>query len=177
MLARLAHVIARHRWPISFVWLALTIFGAFSTGQLADRWYQSFALPGNDAYEASQRTATKFGNGELPPTVVVFKTGGDATKSEAIRAAMERTAKANPGARTSSYYSTGSDAYVSPDRHVAFQQIYPPRKSAIELETIVKATEKAAEAGLPAGTRRPGTQRSPRCHGSTSRMRGDQVAQ
>ena len=152
MLARLAHVIAHHRWYVIGFWLVMTAFGAFSAGQLADRWYQSFSLPGYDAYEASQRTVTKFGNGELPPTVVVFKTSGDATTSVAIRAAMERTAKANKGARTSSYFSTGSDAYVSPDRHVAFQQIYPPGKSAIELKTIVKATEKAAEAGLPAGT-------------------------
>ena len=56
MLARLAHLTVRHRWPVIGVWLVLTLFGAFAAGQVSTRWYQSLAVPGKPAYEASQRT-------------------------------------------------------------------------------------------------------------------------
>ena len=35
MLARLAHVIAHHRWYVIGLWLVMTAFGAFSAGQLS----------------------------------------------------------------------------------------------------------------------------------------------
>src|SRR6266571_1128753 len=129
MLARLAHVIARHRWPVIATWLVLTLFGAFAAAKVSKRWFQSFSIPGYSAYEADQRTLKQFGTGMRPPNVVVFHTSGDATKSAPIRAAMERAAKASPGARTSSYFSTGSFAYVSLDRHTTFEEIYPPGRN------------------------------------------------
>src|SRR5213079_2222888 len=51
---------------------------------------------------------------------------GDATKSGAIRAATQRVARANPAALTSSYFSTGSSAFLSRDRHTTFMEVYPP---------------------------------------------------
>src|SRR4051794_7503747 len=114
MLARLAHFVARHRWPIIAVWIVLTLFGGFAAGRVSKRWYQSFSIPGKPAYEANQRTLQKFGVGVRPPAVVVFHTDGDATQSVAIKAAMARAAAANKGALTSSYFSTGHNpAYVS----------------------------------------------------------------
>src|SRR5947209_14804472 len=89
-LARLAHFTARHRWTVIGVWIVLTLFGGFAAGQLSKRWYQSFSIPGKPAYEASQRTLKAFGAGVRPPSVVVFHTGGDATRSGAIRDAMQR---------------------------------------------------------------------------------------
>jgi RND superfamily putative drug exporter len=86
-----------------------------------------------------------------PPTVVVFHTRGDATKTDAIRAAMDRAAKANPGARTSSYFSTGDLMYVSPDRHTTFMEIYPPGLASFDTKSGAEATQKAAAAALPAG--------------------------
>src|ERR1041385_501647 len=122
MLARLAHVIARHRWKIIAVWGVLTLFGGFAAGQVSKRWFQSFSIPGYSAYEASQRTFDKFGTGLRTPDVVVFQSKGDVTKDDAIPAAMARAAKAAeikglPAPRTSSFYSTGSSAYVSADKH------------------------------------------------------------
>src|SRR3954463_13284747 len=113
MLASLAHVISRHRRLVIGVWIVLTLFGAFAAGKVSKRWYQSFSIPGYSAYEANVRTLHVFGTGMRPPNVVVFHTSGDATKSNDIRAAMARAAKSAPGALTSSYYSTGSLAYVS----------------------------------------------------------------
>ena len=150
MLARLAHLIARHRWPVIGAWIVLTLFGGFAAGQVSKRWYQSFSIPGKSAYEANQRTLKAFGVGIRPPNVVVFHAKTDATKSDAIRAAMQRAAKANPGALTSSFFSTGSSMYVSGDRRTTFMEIYPPGMATFDTKSGAAATQKAAAAGLPA---------------------------
>jgi RND superfamily putative drug exporter len=151
LLARLAHFVARHRWPVISVWIVLTLFGGFAAGQVSKRWYQSFSIPGKSAYEANQRTLKAFGVGVRPPNVVVFHTQGDATKSDAIRAAMQRAAKASPGALTSSYFSTGSLAFVSHDRHTTFMEIHPPGVAKFDTKSGAAATRQAAATGLPAG--------------------------
>jgi RND superfamily putative drug exporter len=151
MLARLAHTIARHRWAVIGAWLVLTLFGGFAAGKVSKRWFQSFSIPGYSAYEANQRTLKQFGTGMRPPNVVVFRTSGDATRSSAIREAMGSAARANPGARTSSFFSTGSLAYVSRDRHTAFMEIYPPGKAEFDAKSGAEATRKAAAARLPGG--------------------------
>ena len=152
MLARLAHVVAHHRWKVITAWIVLTLFGGYAAGQVSKRWYQSFSIPGRSAYETSQRTLKTFGVGVRPPNVVVFHTNGDATKSGAIRAATERVAKANPAALTSSYFSTGSSAFVSRDRHTTFMEVYPPGISKFSTKSGAKEEQKLAAAGLPAGT-------------------------
>ena len=151
MLARLAHLVARRRWTVIGAWVVLTLFGGFAAAQVSKRWYQSFSIPGKSAYEASQRTLHAFGVGRRPPNVVVFHTAGDATKSDAIRAAMQRAKRANPGALTSSYFSTGSLAYVSKDRHTTFMEIYPPGLQKFDTKSGAKETRQAAAAGLPSG--------------------------
>ncbi|HUZ80981.1 MAG TPA: hypothetical protein VMU73_01930, partial [Gaiellaceae bacterium] len=123
MLARLARFVARHRWPVIAVWVVLTLFGGFAAGRVSKRWYQSFSIPGKSAYEANQRMLKAFGVGVRPPTVVVYHTQGDATKSAAIEASMARAASASPGALTSSYFSTHDNpSYVSKDRHTIFEE-------------------------------------------------------
>src|SRR5512146_2696158 len=152
MLAGLAHVVARHRWKVVAAWIVLTLFGAFAAGQVSKRWFQSFSIPGKSAYEANQRTLKTFGVGVRPPNVVVFHTSGDVTKSGAIRAAMDRAAKASPGALTSSYFSTGSLAYVSRDRHTTFMEILPPGVAKFDTKSGAEVLQRATAAGLPSGT-------------------------
>src|SRR6516225_9238665 len=125
MLARLTHWITRHRWLVIGVWIVLTLFGAYAAGQVSKRWYQSFSIPGKSAYEANQRTLKAFGTGVRPPNVVVYHTSGDATKSAAIQASMARAAAVQPGARTSSWFTTHNPMYVSKDRHTTFENVYP----------------------------------------------------
>ncbi len=151
MLARLAHVVARHRWKVIGAWIALTLFGAFAAGQVSKRWYQSFSIPGKSAYEANQRTLKTFGTGVRPPNVVVFHTAGDATRSSAIRAAMLRVARSNPAARTSSYFSTHDLMYVSQDRHTTFMEVYPPGPSTFSTTSGASEMRAEAAAALPAG--------------------------
>ncbi|HEY6836450.1 MAG TPA: MMPL family transporter [Gaiellaceae bacterium] len=154
MLARLAHFTARHRFLVMGTWLVLTIFGAYAAGQVSKRWFQSFSIPGRSAYETSQRTLKTFGVGVRPPNVVVFHTSGDATKSAAIKAAAERVAKTTTqtGGLTSSYFSTGSDAFVSGDRHTTFVEVYPAGIAKFDTTSGAKELRKLAAGGLPAGT-------------------------
>ena len=152
MLARLTHLITRHRWLVIGTWIVLTVFGAYAAGQVSKRWYQSFSIPGKSAYEANQRTLKSFGTGVRPPNVVVFHTSGDATKSDAIKLAMQRAAATMPGARTSSYFSTGNTMYVSADRHTIFEEVYPPGIAKFDTKSGAESMRAAAAKGLPAGT-------------------------
>ena len=152
MLARLTHLITRHRWLVIGFWIVLTLFGAYAAGQVSKRWYQSFSIPGKSAYEANQRTLKRFGTGVRPPNVVVFHTSGDATKSVAIKRAMQRAAATMPGARTSSYFSTGNPMYVSADRHTIFEEVYPPGIAKFDTKSGADRMRDAAATGLPAGT-------------------------
>src|SRR5262249_16699808 len=101
--------------------------------------------------EANQRTLKAFGSGVRPPNVVVFRTTGDATKSPAIKDAMQRAAGTMPGARTSSYFSTGSLMYVSHDRHTTFEEGYPPGTTKFDAKSGADRMRAAAARGLPAG--------------------------
>src|SRR6266576_2301349 len=151
MLARLAHATTRHRKAIILAWLALTIFGGFAASQVSQRWLQSLSIPGYPAYETNQRSLDRFGTGDRPPNVVVFETKGDATKSEAIPAAMERALEASPGARASSFFSTGSSAYVSKDKHTTFMELYPAGAANINTKSGAEKILAAAKTRLPSG--------------------------
>ena len=151
MLIRLAHLIIRHRWATVGAWLVLTLFGVFAAQKVSTRWNQTLSAPGRPAYDASQRTLNDFGVGVRPPDVVVFHTRGDATQSHAIARAMHRAAATMPGAMTSSYFSTGSLAYVSRDRHTTFEEIYPPGPAKVNAPSGAQAMRTAAATALPAG--------------------------
>jgi putative drug exporter of the RND superfamily len=150
MLTRLAHLIVRRRWLVIGAWVVLTLFGVFAASQVSSRWFQSTSVPGQPAYEASQRSLHALGVGDRTPIVVVFHTGGDATKNPAIEQAMRRAAAAVPGAFTSSYFSTGNLMYVSRDRHTAFEEIYPPGPERLDVFSGAKEIRAVAAAGLPA---------------------------
>jgi putative drug exporter of the RND superfamily len=151
-LVRLAHFTTRYRWPVIAAWIVLTLFGGVAAGQLSSRWYQSTAIPGKPAYEGSLRTLKALGAGQRPPDVVVFHSSRvDVTKSPAVRAAMARVAKANPGALTSSFFSTGNAMYASRDRHTTFLQVYPPGPNRLDVKSGAAKMRATAATGLPAG--------------------------
>jgi len=154
LLARLAHQIVRHRRLVIGAWILLTLFGAFSAGQVANRWFESFSIPGYSSYEANQRTLKTFGTGEQAPLVAVFRSDGDVTKQAGIAAAIAAAAKINPGSRVSSYFSTGSRAYVSKDGHTTFAEIYPPGtptfSSSVHIDEVRAALQENAPDGVQA---------------------------
>src|SRR5438309_1049104 len=151
MLAALAHQIVRHRRLVIGTWVVLTLFGAFSASQVSKRWFESFSIPGYSSYEANQRTLKTFGTGEQAPLVAVFHTSGDITKATGIKDAVAAAAKVNPGSRVSSYWSTGSSAYLSKDGHTAFVEIYPPGIPGFTSTTHIKEVRAKLKAATPSG--------------------------
>src|SRR5438105_233367 len=160
-LARLAHFIAHHRRAVIIVWVLLTLFGAFSAGQVSKRWFESFSIPSYSAYEANQRTLKTFGTGEQAPLVAVFRSSGDVTKATGIKDAIAAAAKVNPGSRVSSYWSTGSRAYVSKDGHTAFAEIYPPGTPKFSSSVHISEVRARMKAATPAGVQAFLTGRDP----------------
>ena len=61
MLTRVAHMTVRYRWAVIGCWLVLVVVGGFAAGKVSTRWYQSFSIPGQSAYQAGQRTLAAFG--------------------------------------------------------------------------------------------------------------------
>jgi len=163
MLARLAHIVARHPWRFIGAWIVLTLVGGFAAGQVGKRWYQSFSIPGYSAYETNQKTLQEFGTGIRPPDVVVFHAAGDVTtgaNATAIKAAMARAAKAVPAARvgsrvlrprTSSFFATHNGMYVARDKRTTFEEIYPPGEATFSTTSGAKDILAAAKNGLPSG--------------------------
>src|SRR6476619_384210 len=117
MLVLLAYLVHRRRGRFVALWAVLTAFGVFATMQVSSRWFESFSIPGYSAYEANQRTIKTFGTGEQAPLVAVFHTSGDITKQDGIARSIDAAAKVNPGSRVSSFWSTGSRAYIAKDGH------------------------------------------------------------
>jgi putative drug exporter of the RND superfamily len=151
MLAPLAHFVHRHRKLVVGVWAALTLFGAFGAQQVSKRWFESFSIPGYSAYETNQKTLKVFGTGEQAPQVAVFHSSGDVTKEKGIAAAIRKAQAANRGSRVSSYFSTGSDAYVSRDRHTTFAEIYPAGTPGFSSTAYLDETRAALESATPPG--------------------------
>ena len=151
MLERLAHLIVRRRRMVIGIWIALTLFGAFSASQVSKRWFQSFSIPGYSAYEANKRTLDRFGTGMQAPLVAVFQTKGDVTKDTALQKAVDQAAAVNPHSRVSSYWTTGSRAFISKDGHTAFAEIFPPGSPTFSSDTHIKETRAALKKATPAG--------------------------
>jgi putative drug exporter of the RND superfamily len=150
-LARLAWAIMRHRRLVAGGWIVLTIFGAFSAQQVSSRWLEQFSIPGFSAYEANQRTLKTFGTGAQAPNVAVVRVKGDVTKSAAARETLAKVADEFPRYRTSSYFATGSLAYVSRDRHTAFATFYPPGRPSFSSDAHFKDIRAALRRAAPPG--------------------------
>jgi RND superfamily putative drug exporter len=174
-LARLAHAIARRRWWVISAWVVLTLFGAFSAGQVSKRWFESFSIPGYSSYEANQRTLKAFGTGEQAPMVVVFHSSGDITKQAGIQKAVVAAAKVNPGSRLSSYWSTGSRAYVSKDGHTTFAEVYPPANPGFSSTVHIKKVRAEMKAATPPGVQSYLTGRDPIYDASSGGGQGPSV--
>src|SRR5215831_14236036 len=147
----LARFVMRHKLAIVIAWIALTLVGAWSASAVSKRWLEQFSIPGYSAYETNQRTLKSFGTGENAPLVAVFRSKGDVTKETAIKGAIAAAAAQNPGSRVSSYFSTGSDAFVSKDRHTTFANLYPPGNQGFNGKVKIGEARDALHRATPAG--------------------------
>jgi RND superfamily putative drug exporter len=144
--------IRRRRWFVG-AWIVLTLLGAVAAGKLSDRWFQSFSIPGFSAYEANQRTLDTFGSGEQAPLIAVFTTPGrDVTTVSGIDKAIDAaTGQIKGPARVGSFFDSGSDAYVSKDRHTMFATIYPPGNATFSTAPPIKEMRAALKESAPEG--------------------------
>jgi putative drug exporter of the RND superfamily len=147
----LARLVLRHKRAIVFLWLALTLIGAYSANAVSKRWLEQFSIPGYSAYEANQRALKTFGTGENAPLVAVFHSDGDVTKVTGIKQSIAAAERQNPGSRVSSYFSTGSDAYVSRDRHTTFAELYPPGNQGFNGNVKIGEARTALKQATPPG--------------------------
>ena len=151
MLTRIAHMTIRYRWAVIGSWLILTLVGGFAAARVSGRWFGGSQIPGS-AYEANQRAVKTFGTGELYPMIAVFHSNGDITKTKRVAEAIDAAAKVDPGSRTSSYWSTGSRAYLSKDGHTAFAMIYPPGQPSVTVDALhVEQVRAALKEASPPG--------------------------
>ena len=148
---RLARAVMTHRKVVVLSWLVLTLFGAFAANQVSKRWLEQFSIPGYSAYEANQRTLKTFGSGEQAPHVAVFTAPGDVTKVGGIETALSTVATRFPRFRIASYFTTGSDAYVSRDHHLTFATLYPPGNNSFNTNNHLDEVREALSAAVPAG--------------------------
>jgi putative drug exporter of the RND superfamily len=150
-LERLGHFVVRRRRWVILAWVGLVLFGIIGAGQVSNRWQENFSIPGYSAYEANQRALHKLGTGAQMPLVAVFHSNGDITKERGVQKAILAAQKVNKGSRMSSYYSTGSLAYVSKDRHTTFAEIYPAGLPSFNTGTTINPTRAALRQNSPPG--------------------------
>ncbi len=129
----------------------MTILGAFSAQKVSSRWLEEFSIPGYSAYEANQRTLGTFGTGAQAPHVAVFHAEGDVTKVDGVQSAIAKVEREFPTFRVSSYFSTGSRAYVSGDGHTTFAEIYPPGQASFTADTRIAEIRHALQTAAPPG--------------------------
>src|SRR5215831_15517384 len=161
-MAHLARFVSRHRFLVVGVWIVLTVLGIASTSRLADRWFQSFSIPGFSAYEANQRTLKTFGSGEQAPLVVVLTAPGkDITQVPGVEDAVNSTAAVVKGGRVGSWFDTHSKMYVSKDGHTMVATIYPPGNASFSSLPPIQLARAALKQATPAGVTSHLTGRDP----------------
>jgi putative drug exporter of the RND superfamily len=133
-------------------WIVLTLFGAFATAKVSNRWFESFSIPGYSAYETNQKVLKTFGTGEQAPFVAVFQSKGDVTK-ENLQPAIDAAAGVDPGSRVSSYASTHNEMYVSKDRHTTIAEIYPPGENTFNGTEHIGDVRSALQQNVPDGVK------------------------
>ena len=151
MLEGLARLIIRRNKLVIAVWVVLTLLGGYAAGQLSDRWFEDFSIPGDEAYEANQRTVDALGNGETYPLVAVLSADGDVTRVAGVEEAFDAAAEVNPGSRVVSFFTTGDDSYLSEDRTVAFAGIHTAGEASFEGALTLDETREALQGAAPAG--------------------------
>jgi RND superfamily putative drug exporter len=119
-----------HKPLVIVAWLVLALVGFATASKSTDALSKSFALPGKEGYDTSQQIDHLYHSGGVsnPAVAVITLPKGISVDSPGIRqqltAAFARIAAAVPHSRMVSWTTTGSNAFVSADRHTAFALIY-----------------------------------------------------
>jgi putative drug exporter of the RND superfamily len=156
LLGRLGRFTVRRRWYVIAAWaVLLAVMGTFASG-LQDRLGSGgFEVPGSQSLAVQRDLERRFAN-QFPATALV--TIHDAARrvdDPGYRAVVERVAgrvRAVPDVGgVESFITTGSPAFVSPDRHTTYLVAGLSGSQSTQLDTAPKVDEAARGADLPSG--------------------------
>jgi RND superfamily putative drug exporter len=155
LLGRLGQFTVRRRWYVIAAWaVLLVVMGTFASG-LQDRLRSGgFEVPGSQSLAVQHDLERRFAN-QFPTTALVTVHDGARTVDDtAYRSVIEDIAARvrvvpNVG-EVQSFVTSGSPAFVSPDRHTTYLVVGLSGSQNTQLDTAPKVAE-AARRGLPAG--------------------------
>ena len=121
-----------HKRTVVVTWIALTVAGMAAAGPATDALEPEFSVPDKEGWETNVAIAKHYGGtgGNTSPLLpVVTLPRGQALDSPQVKADLRqldaRLEKALPGARISSYASSGDKTFVSDDGRTTFAMVYP----------------------------------------------------
>ena len=123
--------ILRHKLIVAVFWLLVTVVGIATVSRATGALSQTFALPGEESYQADQSILKTYGfdssNAPIVPAVTLPQ--GTTIDSpgvvQQLDGAFAKVSAALPGARILSFPSTGDRGFVSKDGRTTFALIYP----------------------------------------------------
>jgi RND superfamily putative drug exporter len=155
LLGRLGRFTVRRRWYVIGAWaVLLVVMGTFASG-LQDRLGSGgFEVPGSQSLAVQRDLERRFAN-QYPTTALVTVHDGSRTVDDpAFRALVDALAarvRAVPNVGgVESFATTGSPAFVSPDRHTTYLVAGLSGSQNTQLDTAPAVAE-AARRDLPAG--------------------------
>src|SRR5215211_7331132 len=132
-MSSLTRWVLAHKRIVVIGWIALTIAGIAASGPASKRLANDSSVPAKEGWETTVAIAQRYdGNrdgGSVPLLPVVTLPAGTTIDSPGVKAALAaadgRLREALPGARSASFASTGSRAFVSKDGRTVFALAYP----------------------------------------------------
>jgi uncharacterized membrane protein YdfJ with MMPL/SSD domain len=153
ILERHGRLMARGRWVVIPLFLALLVGAVMLAGRIGDVTTDEQALPGSEAMRGVELIETRFSDGrEATDIQPVFRHPtlrvDDPGYREAVTASLERAAAVVPGTRVVSYFSSGSDDLVGQDGHMTFATLSVP----LDEDAATERLDEVREAlGTPEG--------------------------
>ncbi len=147
----LTRFVLAHKRLVAVFWIVVALAGLVGSGRASEALETSFSMPESEAFATNQEIERLFGSGGTTPTLVavVQLPEGTTVASDAVRGdlrALERGFRERvPRARTASYGSTGSRAFVSADGRTTFVVVHPPVEAAGEQDQFDTAVIDAAQ--------------------------------
>ena len=150
--------ILAHKLIVAVFWTALTFAGFWGSSQVTDELDEQFSMPSSTAFAVNQEIEQRFDSGGAAQPLVAVATlpGGASVREPGVREDLrqleQELAAAMPGARITSYGSTGERAYVSDDGRTTFALAYPPLEQGqgpdpeVSPETLEAARRAVADA-------------------------------
>lgn len=153
ILERHGRLMARGRWVVIPLFLALLVGAVMLAGRIGDVTTDEQTLPGSEAVRGIELVETHFSDGrEATDVQPVFRSPDLTVDDPAYRAAVTeslgRAAQVVPGTRVVSYFSTGSSDLVGQDGHMTFATLSVPLP---ETEAMDRIDDIRAALGTPEG--------------------------